>query len=143
MDTIPLKQGDGQLVSLGTIVFNICTVSCGLVVAYFEGANKVACYHWPGFVTENESCCNDFRLLCNQFSEYEPMTKLIAIINCPIDSADDVTRREAARYLKSQFSNEVEFHYCTVEDDRRGYVGITLNADNTYTIFKLIYDEIL
>lgn len=143
MDTILLGQGKGQLVSLGTIVFNICTVSCGLVVAYFEGANKVACYHWPGFVTENESCCNDFRRLCSQFGEYEPMTKLIAIINRPVNNDEEIIKRQAAQHLKSQFSSDVEFHYCTVEDDGRGNVGIILNMDNSYIIYNIVVDVIL
>lgn len=143
MDTILLGQGKGQLVSLGTIVFNICTVSCGLVVAYFEDASKVACFHWPGFDTENESCCNDFRRLYSQFGEYEPMTKLIAIINRPVNSDEEIIKRQAAQHLKSQFSSDVEFHYCTVEDDGRGNVGIILNMDNSYIIYNIVVDLIL
>lgn len=143
MEPILLGQGDGQLVPLGNSVMNTPTNSCGLVIAYFECASKVACYHWPGFATEIESCCNDFRRLCNQFGEYEPMTKLIAIINCPVNSDEEIIKRQAAQHLKSQFSSDVEFHYCTVNRNGNGNVYVELNMDNSYIIFQLAADSIL
>lgn len=114
--------------AVGTVHFrgyacNSGTTCCGLVLAFNNANNVVACYHWPGLTATSKKYQQKF--LDNLKTMHAPVSQVLIITN------DHVTAHDLEVYIANaceiQKIAKVETHYFVVNEVYTGDIMVQIS----------------
>lgn len=118
-----LGQGATKIAHVGDTIVNVGTTICGLVLAFTETSDEVACYHFP-FMECNTQHMSKLTSIVGQIG---PISRIIIITNDYNDEKDKICNHHAAKQIRSYFG--VKTTYLIQTDTMVDDIHVRLKKD--------------